>query len=239
MVVILLHAIPHTPPNVNAQPGYLGCLALPCLHIRSLILSSLIRSHIIPTRQEFHCDMASGRNFARLPTGKDVAADGSFARSVAVAVADFDVEDASESRLVARALREAATHEGPLMHLLSSCYCTQASLGPALLEACRHGNLENVHLLLHAGAQAAVQPPGENKCALHVACESGHEEVARALVSSDPSCVHCQSSALSDRTPLDVARDNDMGGLARRLEQHANECAGRRAQTAGRTNGAA
>ena len=98
------------------------------------------------------------------------------------------------------------------MHLLSSCYCTQASLGPALLEACRHGNLENVHLLLHAGAQAAVQPPGENKCALHVACESGHEEVARALVSSDPSCVHCQSSALSDRTPLDVARDNDMGG---------------------------
>jgi hypothetical protein len=138
-----------------------------------LFWQEILPEHAAAASLQFHCDMESGRNFARLPVGDTAAAaSGGFARSVAVAVADGEV-DAEEARLVARALREAATHEGPLMHLLSSCYCTRDALGPALLEAARHGNLENVQLLLHAGASAAAQPADENKTALHVACEAG------------------------------------------------------------------
>ena len=174
---------------------------------------------------DFHCHMASGRNFARLPGAKEVASDGGFARSVARAVAD-DTVSADEARRVGRALREAATFAGdatPLRHLLSSCYCTHAALQPALLEASRNGHIEGVRLLLDAGASPSVQPQPEGKSALHAACEVGDEAVARALISADPASVH-MISALGGRTPLDVCRDNDLSGLARRLEAHATEC---------------
>ena len=169
---------------------------------------------------EFHCHMETGRNFARLPTGKDVSSSGGFARSTAVAVADADVEPA-EAQVVTRALREAATFDGALMHLLTSCYCTRASLQPALIEASRHNHVENVKLLLAAGASASAQPDG--KSALHVACESGHEEVARALVAAEPTSISCSSAVLGGKSPLEVAREQDMGGLARRLEQYASK----------------
>ena len=47
--------------------------------------------------------------------------------------------------------------------------------------------------------------------------------MAKVLVAADPECISCASRALGGRTALDVARDNDMGGLARRLEQYAKD----------------
>ena len=100
---------------------------------------------------QFHCDMATGRNFARLPTDTEPpSASGTFARSVAVAVANADVED-GETKIVTRALREAATFDGALQHLLSSCYCRMSALQPALVEAARRDHVANVELLLFAG----------------------------------------------------------------------------------------
>ena len=39
---------------------------------------------------EFHCDMATGRNFAKVPSEKSIASDGGYALSVAKAVEDGD-----------------------------------------------------------------------------------------------------------------------------------------------------
>lgn len=169
----------------------------------------------------FHVDLASGRNFARLPGEKVYAADGALARASAVAVPDSDA-DPAETAVVARALREAATFGdvGPLQHLLSSCYCTRGSLEGALLEASHCGHAACVALLLHAGVAPDCQPEG--KTALHAACEEGHEAAAKELLRGRPELA-ASRSLVDGRTPLQLARDADLGGVARRLEAFASE----------------
>lgn len=177
----------------------------------------------------FHFDMATGRNFARLPANAEYAADGALAQAQAKCVPDADA-DPGEADVVGRALREAATFGddiGPLQHLLSSCYCTRGSLEGALLEASRRGNTDGVTLLLRAGADPAAQPEG--KTALHAACEEGHEPAARRLLAGWPEAAAAKS-LIDGRTPLEAARAADLGIMARRLEAYATECA---AATAG------
>lgn len=169
-----------------------------------------------PGSLQFECNMSTGRNYCRVPSARDVAADGAYARSVARCIADAECP-CGEEALVARALREAATFAGdaaPLQHLLSSTYCTRAALQGALQEACRANHVGGVELLLHANADIRAQPGG--KTALHVACEQGCEEAARALVRADADALRV-ASALDGRTPLEVARDLDFGSMARRL----------------------
>ena len=183
----------------------------------------VLPEHAASSSLDFTCDFASGKNFARVPTDTNYAADDRLTRSVACAVAEHDVDE-GEAALVTRALREAATFAGsatPLMHLLCSCYCPVAALQPALVEASRNGHVDGVRLLLDARAAPAAQPDG--KTALHVAVEAGHEDVARVLVRRGPTALRAPSSALGGRTPLDVARDNDQAALARRLEALAGE----------------
>ena len=173
--------------------------------------------------------MSTSKNFAKVPSDKTIPSNGGYALSVAKTVDDSDGGTEGERRLVARALREAATFADddatPLRHLLSSCYCIRAALNPALVEASRHGNSAGVQLLLAANASPDDCDAGEGKSALHVACEAGDEAVARLLVAHSPSGLRSSRSALlNGRTPLDVLRDNDLGGLARRLEAYAVEC---------------
>ena len=75
-------------------------------------------------------------------------------------------------------------------------------------------------LLLKAGADPRAKPQG--KTALHVACEAGHEEVARALLAADPASISSECTHRG-RTPLDLAREADLLSLAKRLEAFANE----------------
>ena len=58
---------------------------------------------------------------------------------------------------------------------------------------------------------------------LHVACEVGNEQVARALIAAEPACAYASSAMLGGRSPLDICRENDLGSLARRLEAFAKE----------------
>ena len=132
-----------------------------------LFWQEVLPEHAATSDLDFHCDMATGRNYARIPGGSDVPSDGSYARSVARAVAD-DASAPHETALATRALREAATFSGdptPLRHLLSSCYCSRGSLQLALVEASRADNLQGVNLLLDAGAVPSVSPEGKTACA--------------------------------------------------------------------------
>lgn len=180
-----------------------------------------------PADLQFHCDISTGKNYARLPRDGPVPpSNGAYARSVAKAVDDATVEP-HEARLVARALREAAAFAGdetPLRHLLSSCYCTRAALQPALLEASLRGHVEGVRLLLGAGADPSAQPEG--KSALHVACEAADEVTATLLIEASPTDVNAPSAKLGGKTPLDVCRELDLGMMARRLAALAAERSG-------------
>ena len=98
-----------------------------------LFWQEVLPEHKCSSTLQFECDIETGKNFARLPVGDAVPADGSYARSVAVAVPAPDVPP-GEASMVERALREAATFAGsatPLQHLLSSLYCPAAALQPA------------------------------------------------------------------------------------------------------------
>jgi hypothetical protein len=184
-----------------------------------LFWQEILPEHAATPDLEFHCHLATGRNFGRIAAGKDVAAHGAFARSMAKAVPEADVPP-DEARLVGRALREAATYASgsaeSLRHLLTSCHCTVTVLPAALCECARHGHVEAVKVLLAAGAVPTTQSDG--KTALHISCEAGHEEVASALIAAEPATLYAVSDALGGRTALEVARDNDLGPLARRLE---------------------
>ena len=183
-----------------------------------LFWQEVLAEHVVASRHlQFHCDMASGRNLARLPADAEYPPDGEYAISMAHAVSDSDADPAPTH--VSRALREAATFQDsvtPLRHLLSSCYCTRANISEALVEAARQGNLEGVKLLLRAGGDPAATPNG--KTALHSAVEEGHEHVARALISADPTTC---SMVCHGCTPFELARHRDLSSLARRLEAHA------------------
>ena len=67
-----------------------------------------------------------------------------------------------------------------------------------------------------AGARATMRFDG--KTALHRACEAGQEESAKLLIQS--LSTHDQIMVQSDAglTAFEVARQQDMGGIARRLE---------------------
>ena len=83
---------------------------------------------------------------------------------------------------------------------------------------------EGCELLLRAGADPRATPHG--KTALHVAVEEGHEPVAHALAKADPSTIAIECYGC---TPVKLARERDMAGLARRLEAHAQEALNLRA----------
>ena len=183
-----------------------------------LFWQEVLPEHIVASRHlQFHCDMASGRNFARLPADAEYPPDGEYALSMAHAVSDEDADPAAAH--VARALREAAAFQdsvAALRHLLSSCYCTRDNISEALVEAARQGNLDGVQLLLRAGGDPAATPNG--KTALHSAVEEGHEHVARALISAEPALC---SLVCHGCNPFELARQRDLSSLARRLEAHA------------------
>lgn len=175
---------------------------------------------------QFHFDMETGRNFARLPT--DVAEppppDGAFAHKQARSVPDWEA-DSGEAAFVGRALRELSAIHGDVSHLrhcLSSCFCTVGSLQPALCEAARHDNTDAVTLLLRANAEPSAQPVHIGKSALHVACESGSESAARLLIAADPAGITLMS-LVNGVTAIEMARANDLSSMARRLEAYAKE----------------
>ncbi len=186
-----------------------------------LFWQEVLPEHVVASRHlQFHCDMQTGRNYARLPAEKSYSAHGEYALSMARAVNDEDADEPTAAH-VARALREAATFQesaAPLQHLLSSCYCTRNALAEALTEVARQGNVQSLELLLRAGADPRAAPHG--KTALHIAVEEGHEQAARALVTTDPSSLALECHG---RTPVELARERDMAGFARRLEAHAHE----------------
>ena len=180
-----------------------------------LFWQEVLPQHAVASDLQYHADLATGRNYARLPCPTEYAADGALARASAVAVDEAEAA-LQDQTAVRAALREAATWDdaGALRHLLSSCYIAPSSLPEALCEAALQGRAEHVATLLRARCDPLAQPHG--KSALHVAVEAGHEEVAAMLVEAEPRAIAAMAER-SGMTPVELARELDMGPLARRL----------------------
>jgi len=118
-----------------------------------------------------------------------------------------------------KALRATASW-GKVLHLrrlLASCHVPASACGGALVEASERGFEEVVAELLRAGAYpGATDGSAHRKTALHFACEQGHEGVARHLLAAK---ADLKSTDASGRTPCDLAREQDLGMLPKRLEK--------------------
>ena len=111
---------------------------------------------------------------------------------------------------VARRLAAAASWGDAALttHILRTCYVTVGQASEVLYAvAGQGGSPDVVDVLLRAGAELREF---DGRTALHAALGNGHEEIASALVAAaSPDVV---------TTALQLARANDFGPIARRIE---------------------
>merc|ERR1711879_760217 len=139
---------------------------------------------------------------------------------IAAAICTGGRQDESE---VSIALRAAASWGGQeqVRRLLASTFASPHSCEGALCEAASRGYTDVVAELLRARASADSCSSGE-KTALHCACEQGQEETAKLLLSGG-AALHAKDATC--RTPCDLAREQDFGIMAKRLEAFYSEFA--------------
>lgn len=202
------------------------------VHFRpQLFYQRVLPEHIVSTVDcEIRLDTSTGDTWARLKvkTDTEVSADGEYARSCAVMVPDAD--SPGDEAAVAAVLRAASTwgDVGRIQAILSSCYCTARCCSEALAEASACGHDEAVKSLLTAGAPL-FQTARTGKSVLHLACEAGHEAVAKRLLCH--AAEEKQGGGLdllsrcddTGRTAIEVAVASELGAMARRLQKYGQE----------------
>uniref|UniRef100_A0A7S4UER9 Uncharacterized protein n=1 Tax=Alexandrium monilatum TaxID=311494 RepID=A0A7S4UER9_9DINO len=181
----------------------------------------LLPEHVTKAGLEFHVALDTGCNLARKPGKRHDHQPRALPEEdpayVAVARCIPDSEPAQEDEAeVEKAIKAACSwgRRGRLRRLLVSCFVPARCCLGALCEAAQRGHEEIVGELLRAGV-----PPGARdaqKTALHFACEQGHEGVARQLLGARADLCATDSSG---RTPCELAREQDLGMLAKRLEK--------------------
>eukprot|EP00451_Oxyrrhis_marina_P013323 CAMPEP_0204320652 /NCGR_PEP_ID=MMETSP0469-20131031/7753_1 /ASSEMBLY_ACC=CAM_ASM_000384 /TAXON_ID=2969 /ORGANISM="Oxyrrhis marina" /LENGTH=232 /DNA_ID=CAMNT_0051301917 /DNA_START=22 /DNA_END=720 /DNA_ORIENTATION=- len=176
--------------------------------------------HIVPLGLELKFNMETGKNYCRLPGGPETAAAGNIANSL-VEKGHSEANDAA----VAAVLRGtvARNDDGDAMRkLLWSCHITHALAASALVEAAKQGRTNILQVLLKAGAPVDAVESGRTPL-LH-ACACGHEEAALAVVNAAASVEVTQTRCeRTEMTPLELARDMDFCGMARRLKARIGE----------------
>jgi len=191
-----------------------------------LFWQELFKEHVATNQLEFRIGLGDdSRNLARI-TPEDRA----MAAMPPEVLADDDPrliraavcipEGREEENEVATALRAAASwgDRKKLRRLLASCFVPRRACAQALCEAANLGHEEVVGELLRAGASpnGALEAAKGGKSALHFACENGHEGVARLLLEGR---ADLQASDSAGRSPCDLAREQDLGMMAKRLER--------------------
>ena len=135
---------------------------------------------------------------------------GAFSRQLRCIADDDEHARLGDGPTVARRLAAAASWGDAALtaHILRTCYVTVGQASEVLYAVAGQGGSPGVvELLLRAGAELREF---DGRTALHAALSNGHEEVAAALVDiATPDVV---------ATALQLARANDFGPIARRIE---------------------
>ena len=180
-----------------------------------LVYQKLLDEHVVDAGLELRVDMTSGLKEARFNGGLNISDDSDRARSILDrqlrCIADSDEHARlGDGPTVARRLAAAASWGDASLtaHILRTCYVTVGQASEVLYAVAGQGGSPGVvELLLRAGAELREF---DGRTALHAALSNGHEEVAAALVDiATPDVV---------ATALQLARANDFGPIARRIE---------------------
>ena len=179
-----------------------------------LVYQKLLDEHVVDAGLELRVDMTTGLKEARFNGGINIT-DEDRVRSILnrqLKCIDDNDEYArmGDGPTVARRLAAAASWGDVALTtwILQTCYVTVGQASEVLYAvAGQGGSPDVVDVLLRAGAELR---PFDGRTALHAALANGHEEVAAALVASaTPEVV---------TTALQLARANDFGPIARRIE---------------------
>jgi hypothetical protein len=133
------------------------------------------------------------------------------------------VDEAREDEAsVAKIVRSVCTWGdlAKLRRLLTSAFVPPRACDGAMCEAARLGHREVVEDLLRAGASAVACDKGTAKTALHFACMQGHEDLAMLLVDAKGDLL---AKDVAGMTPCQLAREQDFGMMAKRLEKHTTD----------------
>ena len=181
-----------------------------------LVYQKLLDEHVVDAGLELRVDMTSGLKEARFNGGLNISDDSDRARSILARQLKCIDDNDEYARMgdgptVARRLAAAASWGDAALttHILRTCYVTVGQASEVLYAvAGQGGSPDVVGVLLQAGAE--LRPFDKGRTALHAALSNGHEEVAAALVdAATPDVV---------TTALQLARANDFGPIARRIE---------------------
>ena len=179
-----------------------------------LVYQRLLDEHVVDAGLELRVDMTTGLKEARFNGGINIT-DEDRMRSILDRQLKCIDDNDEHARLgdgptVARRLAAAASWGDASLttHILRTCYVTVGQASEVLYAvAGQGGSPDVVDVLLRAGAELRIF---DGRTALHAALGNGHEEVATALVASaSPDVV---------TTALQLARANDFGPIARRIE---------------------
>lgn len=167
-------------------------------------------------------------NFAREPDGEGAASlkKNPIFVSEPIAVDDPQlleaavcVERREDEEVVTRVVRSMCSwgKKDKLRRLLASSFVTPKACEGALCEAARLGHEDVVQELLRARALPNAGDGVVGKTVLHYACEEGHEGVATMLIGARADIT---AKDKAGNTPCELARQKDMGMMAKRLEKH-------------------
>ena len=179
-----------------------------------LVYQKLLDEHVVDAGLELRVDMTTGLKEARFNGGINITDEDRMqsilARQLKCIADDDEYARMGDGPTVARRLAAAASWGDAALttHILRTCYVTVGQASEVLYAvAGQGGSPDVVDVLLRAGAELR---PFDGRTALHAALANGHEEVAAALVDmAAPDVV---------TTALQLARANDFGPIARRIE---------------------
>lgn len=181
----------------------------------------LMAEHVTAAGLEFHVALDTGRNLARKPSNrhdrqpKPLKEDDPTYEAAARCIPDSDPAQQDEAE-VEKAVKAACSwgNRSRLRQLLVSSFVPARCCFGALCEAAARGHEEIVRELLRAGVPPTARDAG--KTALHFACEQGHEGLAQQLLAAG---ADLRATDSAGRTPCELAREQDLGMLAKRLEK--------------------
>jgi hypothetical protein len=180
----------------------------------------ILPEHVVPGQCEFKVGLGEdSRNFARIPNdilGNPGVLPEDSKQLIDAATCVAQGED--DEMEIAKVIRSAAGWGDhiKIRRLLASCFIPSRACSGALCDASLSGHEKVVEELLRAKAAPTSDDGKSKKTALHFACEQGHENVAKMLLGSkaDLGCVDA-----TGRTPCELAREQDLGMMAKRLEK--------------------
>lgn len=194
----------------------------------SLYYEKVSNWHIANSCLDYKMDLSTGINKAKFPS--DIDLDNGPPERLREAIKNNTKlvsvgRGISDSKNVAKRLKTAACwgQASMIEYIIRTCYVTENEALPALAYASILGSEECVSVLLKSGLSPSslISDTNLGKNSFMLACEHGQEACASLLLAAMKDINQVFMKTAFGLTAFDILRNNDMNGIARRLDDQA------------------